>query len=197
MAKLLHVKKRGCQVEIQSILRQSQANALKIHLYVALPKGDRQRILVDSLNQLGVDALTPLRCTRSVALPADGALRRLSKTVVESCKQCGRNQLMSIERPSTIQELPASGSDVTTLRLFAHPYQQAEAFGGIQLSNVSSVECLIGPEGGLTDEEVAYLRRSSWRQVALGNQILRVETAAMATAAFLSLQRSWLASRES
>src|SRR5262245_49632888 len=66
---------------------------------VALPKGDRQKWLVEKLTELGATTLFPLETTRGVAQPTAGALDRLRRSVIEAAKQCGRNRLMKISEP--------------------------------------------------------------------------------------------------
>src|SRR4051794_31403592 len=66
---------------------------------VALPKGDRQKWLVEKLTELGVTTLVPLITERSVAQPSSGALDRLRRAVIEAAKQCGRNRLMALSTP--------------------------------------------------------------------------------------------------
>lgn len=66
---------------------------------VALPKGDRQKWLVEKLTELGVTALVPLVTERGVAQPTASAAERLTRTVIEAAKQCGRNRLMQIREP--------------------------------------------------------------------------------------------------
>src|SRR6476619_4914155 len=66
---------------------------------VALPKGDRQKWLVEKLTELGVTTLVPLVAERSVAQPAGSVLDRLRRSVIEAAKQCGRNRLMRIAEP--------------------------------------------------------------------------------------------------
>ena len=63
-------------------------------LAVALPKGDRQRWLVEKATELGVSCLVPLVTARGVAQPVDRAIERLRQSVIEASKQCGRNRLM-------------------------------------------------------------------------------------------------------
>ncbi|MFO0789617.1 MAG: RsmE family RNA methyltransferase [Pirellulales bacterium] len=66
---------------------------------VALPKGDRQKWLVEKLTELGVTALVPLVTDRGVAQPTASAAERLTRAVIEAAKQCGRNRLMQICEP--------------------------------------------------------------------------------------------------
>jgi len=164
---------------------------LSLTVGVALPKGDRQRWLVEKLTELGVTALVPLATQRGIAQPSDAALDRLRRGVIEASKQCGRNRLMLITRPQEwhewIRPSPAEGqvgwSDHNTKvrRLVAHP-------GGVGISALDLRDALptyiaIGPEGGLTDKEITAAIEAGWQQVNLGPRILRVETAAVALAA--------------
>lgn len=163
-----------------------------LELVVALPKGDRQKLLVDMLVQLGVDQLTPLECNRSVAQPTSNTIDRLRRAAIETNKQCGRNQLMKINQPTSIakllEQLPPTESAVATpsLRLFSHPYGACGSLASYLESVHSSLrpaQIAIGPEGGFTDVECEQLRGAGWSQVGLGKRILRIETAAVMIAA--------------
>ena len=151
---------------------------------VALPKGDRQRWLVEKLTELGVTRLMPLLTTRGVAQPVDQALHRLRRFVIEASKQCGRNRLMTIGEPRRMREF-LSETDCDTHRLIAHPSPVAKS---IQTNRANTnVAVAIGPEGGFTDEEASQAVEQGWEAIQLGSRILRVETAAIAVAAALSL----------
>ena len=98
-------------LELQIEMRESISRELPgcLQVIVSLPKGDRQKTLVETLVQIGVHSLTPLSCQRSVAQPTQQATQRLRRTVVEASKQCGRNHLMHIQSPAeltTIDQLP-------------------------------------------------------------------------------------------
>jgi 16S rRNA (uracil1498-N3)-methyltransferase len=150
---------------------------------VALPKGDRQRWLVEKLTELGVTELVPLATERGVAQPTASAVDRLRRGVVEACKQCGRNRLMDIAKPQAWDEWICRES---ARRLLAHP-------GGMLLSQIDrtaavATQIAIGPEGGLTDAEVGAAVAAGWQSVDLGPRILRVETAAVALTAAVTLR---------
>jgi 16S rRNA (uracil1498-N3)-methyltransferase len=164
---------------------------------VALPKGDRQKWLVEKLTELGVTMLVPLVTERSVAVPSDNALERLRRSVIEAAKQCGRNRLMQITKAQSwkswldaAEHSPIIRNPQPAIRnysrLVAHP-------SGLPLSEVvppqlSAIELAIGPEGGFTDAEVEAATAAGWQTVSLGPRILRVETAAIAFAAGLCLR---------
>ena len=157
----------------------------KLELFVSLPKGDRQKHLVDMLVQLGVHSLTPVVCERSVAKPTVNAVERLHRVVIESSKQCGRNQLMAIRPPIALVDLIGEAHSLQgePLRLFAHPYGSStdlSSFFQCASNEPRRPACaVVGPEGGFSADEVQQLHDSQWCQVHLGNRILRVETAAV------------------
>jgi len=162
---------------------------VEITLGVALPKGDRQRWLVEKAVELGVRRLVPLATERSVAQPVERALRRLQRTVIEASKQCGRNKLMEIPGAQGLADYIAS-PDPGSLRLLAHaparpesdPQQTSPPPCVLETPTGSAnrgVYLAVGPEGGFTDGEVATAEASGWRLVDLGRRTLRVETAAL------------------
>jgi 16S rRNA (uracil1498-N3)-methyltransferase len=153
---------------------------------VALPKGDRQKWLVEKLTELGVTTLVPLITERGVAQPTASALDRLGRNVIEAAKQCGRNRLMHVAEPQPWGEwLCRTPHASDELRLLAHP--GGALLAHLDFSTPQPVRCAIGPEGGLTDAEVAAATAAGWQAVDLGPRILRVETAAVALAAAIAL----------
>lgn len=156
-------------------------------LGVPLPKGDRQRWIVEKATELGVTRLVPLVVERS---PRGAAERgdKLVRYVVEASKQCGRNRLMEIAEPLAWDEwlaLPGVGADAegTTRRWVAHPV--APPLDASSALRATPTFAAVGPEGGLTDEEVAMAVGAGWKLAGLGPRVLRIETAAVALAALI------------
>jgi 16S rRNA (uracil1498-N3)-methyltransferase len=148
----------------------------------ALPKGDRQRWLVEKLTELGAHQLQPVQFERGVAEATDAALGRMRRTVIEASKQCGRNRLMEIAQPIDAREL--SSSLIEGAKLIAD--QRGKSWPTLAASITSRprrVTIAIGPEGGLTEEEFELATRNSWLPVSFGPRILRIETACVAAAA--------------
>ena len=106
-ARVESLNKREVQLEILQRRAVDRELPIELTLAVAIPKGDRQKVLVEKLVELGVTALVPITTERSVAQPNDKALGRLRKSVIEASKQCERNRLMQIESPRTFAELVA------------------------------------------------------------------------------------------
>jgi len=148
-------------------------------LAVALPKGERQKWLVEKLTELGVERLVPLATTRGVAEATPAAVERLSRGVIEACKQCGRDALMQIGGPKSVAEVVGDAGSGTVLLVADRD--------GVPLEEIATegnlVVALVGPEGGLTEGEIATVEAAGGRRVSLGPHVLRVETAAIALAA--------------
>ncbi|NMC20576.1 MAG: 16S rRNA (uracil(1498)-N(3))-methyltransferase [Thermogutta sp.] len=182
----------------------------RITIGAPLPKGDRERFLVEKLTELGVTVFVPLVTARGVVRPTAAAVRRLERAVIEASKQCGRNRLMQIAAPTA---LPSFLRDHATaeVRWLAHPgdsRRETTAAGhtpdasnsppGRGGSDVAPGESLlvprpdaaraaaVGPEGGFTPEELQAAASLGWRCVDLGPRVLRVETAAIALAVKLT-----------
>lgn len=178
----------------QAIDREAR---LRLTLGVALPKGDRQKWLIEKAVELGTTRIVPLETTRGVAQPSAGAIERLERAVVEASKQCGRNRLMEIAAPMTWQAFLASPAAAeAAFRGVAHPAerQPAAAAKGLraviapaELPAGAELFFAVGPEGGLTAEEIDQATARGWQAVDLGPRILRVETAAIALAAYCLL----------
>ena len=161
----------------------------ELTMCIALPKGDRQKSLVDSLTQLGVTRLVPLVTKRGVAQPTGNAMERIQRAVIEASKQCGRNRLMQVGVPTTIHDIGsgAVSDGKPVARFFAHPYGETVSISEARFAIPGEVQLAIGPEGGFNDEEVAELRRLGWSQISLGKRILRIEMAAVAAASWIAM----------
>ncbi|MBN1591113.1 MAG: 16S rRNA (uracil(1498)-N(3))-methyltransferase [Pirellulales bacterium] len=190
---------RRDEVELKVVARHEADRelAFRLTLAVALPKGDRQRWLVEKAVELGVARVIPLRTARSVAKPGRGAIQRMARWVVDASKQCGRNRLMEIGEPRTWSDLLADSNEIP-LRILAHPTPKDPACGNdadFEFLRVPAghprdeVIAAIGPEGGFTSEEVAAAREADWRAVNLGPRTLRIETAATVLASLVMTHR--------
>ena len=176
------------EVELAILSRDRIDRELPIDLTlgVALPKGDRQKWLVEKAAELGVGRLVPLETARGVAHGVEKALDRLRRTVIEASKQCGRNRLLEIAEP---QPWAAFVADMGQLpqRLLAHPCPLSSGSAWPALRVADRVALAVGPEGGFTEEEVALAVGAGWQRIDLGPRILRVETAAVLLSAMIAV----------
>jgi 16S rRNA (uracil1498-N3)-methyltransferase len=153
-------------------------------LAVALPKGERQKWLVEKLTELGVARLVPLVTARGVAEATASARARLERGVIEACKQCGRNRLMAIDEPQSVATL--LGAAPPAARAFIADPLGAALDPTAAHHGATELLALVGPEGGFTPEELAAATAAGAVRASLGPHILRIETAAIALAARLA-----------
>lgn len=179
-ARVASVGRDVVDLDVGEALPANDSPRSSVTIAVALPKGDRQKWLVEKLAELGVEALVPLVTARGVAEATDSARARLERGVIEACKQCGRDRLMTIGAAATLPETIAAAASGTTI-LLADP-------AGEPLDTPASGAALVlvGPEGGFTPEEVAVATAAGARRVRLARHVLRIETAAIAAAARLA-----------
>jgi len=188
-ARITSLHKHAVELTILERREISRELAFDLTLAVALPKGERQKWLIEKVTELGVRRFVPLITERGVAQPTEAALDRLRRAVIEASKQCGRNRLMEIGEPRSASECFAQGSaeairivaDSSGESLAAQPWFAARAAA-------TPVIAAVGPEGGFSKEEVAAALAVGWKPVSLGSRILRVETAAIALAAWAASQ---------
>jgi 16S rRNA (uracil1498-N3)-methyltransferase len=155
-----------------------------LHVASALPKGDRGDVLIEKLTELGVTDFTPLTTVRSVVQPKDAKVDKLRRAVIEASKQCGRNVLLRVHPPCSLQAW-CNMPELPTTRWIAdpggEPLVMPEATNGYAVA--------IGPEGGFAQVEVDAAVQLGFCKVSLGPRILRVETAAMLLAATIGMHR--------
>ncbi len=188
---------RRAEAELTILARHEVDRELPVDLTlgVALPKGERQRWLVEKAVELGVKRLVPLETERSVARPGERTLTRLRRTVIEASKQCGRNRLMEIAQPQPWPDF-VDRTQRAHLRLLAHPRSRAaetEPLPGqkslASLGSSHGVVLAVGPEGGFTGNEITQATSAGWQLVDLGPRTLRTETAAILLAS-MAAQRA-------
>ncbi len=160
-------------------------------LATAMPKGPRADILVEQATQLGVNRVVWLTTVRSVATPDARKLDRQRRAVREACKQCRRPYLMHVEGPESLVSMIHQG--VRSGESFvAMPGGSISAYPLKQGMPSSDITVFIGPEGGWDPDECEQFSREAVHAWTFSEQILRVETAALAAAALIVTSRSGL-----
>jgi 16S rRNA (uracil1498-N3)-methyltransferase len=156
-----------------------------LEIAAPFPKGDRGQFLIEKLTELGVLTYVPLRTERSVVHPGETKVEKLRRFVIEASKQCGRNVLMQVS-PLTDWTEYCCKEGLPRARYLAHPGTSNDPkLPRIELDQ--EVALAVGPEGGFTDQEVKISQDRDWKTIDLGARMLRVETAAIALAAWASL----------
>jgi 16S rRNA (uracil1498-N3)-methyltransferase len=202
------ISKNKIEIQLLEQLADYAESPLKLTIATALPKGDRQKFLVEKLAELGVHRFIPISLERSVARADAGVIARFQRYVIEAAKQCGRNTLMEIKEEMTLECLIKftqdynAGINVTKnndelnstqqnfSRLLLHPVSLGDVkqISPKQLLNDNlprNIVALIGPEGSFTDREITASINSGFIPIEMGKRILRTETACITIAALL------------
>jgi 16S rRNA (uracil1498-N3)-methyltransferase len=156
---------------------------LQLTIVSAVPKGERADWMVEKLSELGVSVWVPLAASRSVVLPEGKSKRdRWTRIATEAARQSRRAGVMRIteltDLPAALRGAPAAWF-LSTEEANASPVAPAAA----SLPSGSGLTAFIGPEGGWTETERRRFIDAGATPVRLTDTTLRIETAAVATAA--------------
>lgn len=181
-AEITAVDKRNCFCRFDPPVLVDRESAVRLTLATALPKPDRAKEMIERLTEIGVTTLIPIVFERTQRSPPQSLSDKLSRIVIEACKQSGRNQLMTIAPTVPFKNWieACQNSDFTNRyasALVAMPSGQTNR-PIVDAAGEREHLCVIGPEGGLTDSELQTCLERSMTPIDLGRRILRIETAA-------------------
>jgi 16S rRNA (uracil1498-N3)-methyltransferase len=173
------VKKKQVIVRIDSVKAANKESPLSIHLAQAISKGDRMDWVMQKAVELGVASITPLITARCVVkLDKERMAKKLHQwqaIVIAACEQSGRNRVPKVYEPLHLEQYLEQNK--AELKLILHP-KGAKHWRDYAIGS-SEIALLIGPEGGLTDEEILVAQAHDFQPLSLGPRILRTETAAI------------------
>ena len=176
------VAKDSLTVEVSARVQELPPEP-RVTLVQALAKGERGELAVELATELGVDVIVPWRASRSVARwegeRGDKALGRWRATAREAAKQSRRAWFPTVLESVTTAEIPLLPGALVVL------HESAEApLSGVPLRG--DVVLVVGPEGGIADDELAQLVEAGGLVVRLGETVLRTSTAGAAAIAVVS-----------
>ncbi|WP_261816005.1 16S rRNA (uracil(1498)-N(3))-methyltransferase [Vibrio gallicus] len=178
-ATISDVTKKNVTVEITSRTTNNVESPLDIHLGQVISRGDKMEFTIQKSVELGVNTITPLISERcGVKLDAkrfEKKLQQWQKIAISACEQCGRNKVPVIRPVMPLEEW--CKEEYQGLKLNLHP--RAPYSINSLPQPVEQVKLLIGPEGGLSDNEIDRASELDFEQTLLGPRVLRTETAAL------------------
>lgn len=180
------VGKRVLEVGVESLDRVPPA-APSVTVVQALPKGERGELAVEVLTEVGADRIVPWAASRSVAVwrgeRATRSLARWRTTAREAAKQARRVWFPAVEELATTAQV-AELLAACDLALVLHE-DAGTALAAVDPAGAASIALVVGPEGGLTEVELAAFAAAGAHVARLGPEVLRTSTAGVAAVAAL------------
>lgn len=188
---VVEAAKSALVVEVSSVAR-SPRESPAVTVVQAIPKGDRGELAVEMLTEVGVDTIVPWAASRSVAVwRGERAAKSLAKwrsTARAAAKQARRVWFPEVTSMVTTDEVAALIAE-SDLAVVLHE-AAGESIADLSLDGVGSIVVVVGPEGGISEEELAAFAAA--HVVGLGSSVLRTSTAGVAgVAALLSRTARW------
>ncbi len=184
---------KAVEVEILEKVRVAKKDiCLEIALAQGLPRSSKMDFVIQKATELGVASIHPFTSSRSVPRTnparAQGRLARWRRIAMEACKQCGRTSVPRIHEILPLAEaIRAAGEEDRKIVLWeGAPAAWERVFEGSPPPRRFFV--LVGPEGGLAEQEVKACQAAGFIPAGLGRRILRTETAALCFLAILQYQ---------
>lgn len=198
VARVTEMGRKQVTVEIESALSVDRELPIKVTLAMGMPANDRMDALIEKATELGVHAIQPLVCERSVLrLDGDRAAKKVAHwqaVAISACEQSGRAVVPEVRGVQTLQNwlrAAAGGAeardarkgvlslrDAVSLRQWLGAEAQAVRAGQAQVD--TGFVFLSGPEGGLSATEEQAALDAGWTAITLGARVLRADTAPLA-----------------
>lgn len=190
LGRIHSIEKNETKVELFKRVNESNESTLKVTVFQGLPKAGKMDLIVQKCTELGVEKIVPVVTERVIVKNSSEfkKLDRLKRIALEAAKQSKRSVLPEITEPISFPQLLEEMKHVDVLVV---PYENQEEYGFLtlkkELSQISSMGILIGPEGGFSDLEIANLKDRGAKILTLGRRILRTETAGFTAVAMAQL----------
>ena len=185
-ATLAEVSKRNVSASIHDFVAKDIESPLKVHLFQGISRSERMDLTIQKAVELGVDSITPVFTQRSNS--GKWSSKQLEKktqhcqTIAHSaCEQSGRTKLVNINPALQVQQI---NEHSTELNLLLAPEADV-SLTDLKHLQPENINIFIGPEGGLTHDEIDWACAHHYQKIKLGPRILRTETAGLSTLSVL------------
>lgn len=155
----------------------------EIHAGIGLLKNDKMELVIQKLVEVGINKIIPLQLQRTIA-KVNEKKEKWDIIAKEALKQCQGVKLTEITEPKSLKKINFAEYDLVLV-----PYENEEEIKIKDIlrkyENLRKILFIIGSEGGITEEEISYLKSCGAQIVTLGKRILRAETAAIVVGGIL------------
>ena len=174
--KIIESSKKEVAVKILEKKEDSYSLNVNIDIAMGILKNDKMNLAIQKLTEIGVNRIIPLK-TERVVVKINEKKEKWDVVVREALKQCRGIKFTEITPVKKLAEIDYSKYDKI---IFAYENSgESKSLSEIIEKGDKDILYIIGPEGGITQEEVDFLKNSKAMEISLGKRILRAETAAI------------------
>lgn len=184
LTEIINLDKKNIDCKILEKKIDEYSLNIKIDAGIGMLKNDKMEMTIQKLSEIGINKLIPLKLARTIA-KVDETKEKWNIIVKETLKQCQGVKGMEIDKPKTLKEIEYKKYDLLIV-----PYENEK---NIKINhiirnreNIKNILYIIGSEGGISIEEIEYLKKQGAEIISLGNRILRAETAAIVAGGLLA-----------
>lgn len=179
IGQILEINKKSVKVQLGMATIANRESPLDLHLGQVISRGEKMEFTIQKSVELGVNIITPLISERCNVKLEPGRLskklQQCQNIAISACEQCGRNKIPLI-RPVMPLEAWCTEKD-DALKINLHPKAQSSI--NRLPAAVNKIRLIIGPEGGLSPDEIIMTTNYQFTNILLGPRILRTETTAL------------------
>ena len=180
------IEKEKIECNILENLRSNVETDIKVTIFQGLPKADKMEYIIQKSVELGVYDITPVEMKRCIVKlnekDKEKKIQRWQKIAEVAAKQCKRDLIPKINKITNVK-LICNIMQNYDIILVAYEKEKERTLKSelkkIKEYNQKNIGIIIGPEGGLEEDDVKLLEESGAKVITLGNRILRTETVAL------------------
>jgi 16S rRNA (uracil1498-N3)-methyltransferase len=182
------VRRGGLDVAVERVVTEPRS-VPRLVVFQALAKGGRDEAAVEAMTEVGVDEIVGWSASRSIAKWTDRTGAKWQSTIDAAAKQARRTWWPEAFGPATTADV-ATRVGTADVAVVLHE-SATDSLASIDLATANEVVVIVGPEGGISDEELDAMTVAGARVVRLGESVLRSSTAGVAALSVLLARTRW------
>lgn len=188
-SQIIKIDKKAVEVKVKKMISREVESPIDIYLAQGIARGEKMDFIIQKAVELGVRKIFPLITERcNVRLSGEREEKRLKhwqSVIISACEQSGRTIIPDIFAPQTLNKWLLHIQPHVGFVLSPHVQNKLPE---TSIAAGSSIALIIGPEGGLTDNEMDCAMQKNFLPLNLGPRVLRTETATIAALSVLQLK---------
>ena len=193
ISKISKINNDNIECEIIEEVSSDTEKNVELHIYQGLPKADKMELIIQKGTELGISKFIPVKLSRCI-VKLDGKdeikkIDRWNKISEVAAKQSGRDMIPKVRNIESVKNI---ANQVNDYDLFLVAYEnEKENYIKNELLEIKpkkdtyKIAVVIGPEGGIDEQEIDILKDAGAHIISLGRRILRTETVALQVASII------------